>query len=61
MLALIALGMAGQYTPPDLFERIASGIGRMPVWGMGVAAGLVVAVINALGPEGVAPFIYFRF
>jgi hypothetical protein len=33
----------------------------MPVWGLGAAAGIVVAVINALGPEGVAPFIYFRF
>jgi alginate O-acetyltransferase complex protein AlgI len=61
MLALIALGMAGQYTPPDLFERITSRLGRIPVWSMGAAAGLVVAAINALGPEGVAPFIYFRF
>jgi hypothetical protein len=33
----------------------------MPVWGMGAAAGLFVAAINALGPEGVAPVIYFRF
>ena len=30
-------------------------------WGLGATAGLVVAAINALGPEGVAPFIYFRF
>jgi D-alanyl-lipoteichoic acid acyltransferase DltB (MBOAT superfamily) len=61
MLALIALGMAGQYTPPDLFERVAAGLARVPVWGMGAAAGIVVAIINALGPEGVVPFIYFRF
>ena len=61
MLGLIALGMAGQYTPPDLFERVASRLARVPVWGMGAAAGIVVAIINALGPEGVAPFIYFRF
>ena len=61
MLALIALGMAVQFTPDSLFERAASGLGRIPVWGMGAAAGVVVAVINALGPEGVAPFIYFRF
>jgi alginate O-acetyltransferase complex protein AlgI len=61
MVALIALGMAGQYTPPGLFERTAAGLGRLPVWGMGAAAGILVAAINALGPEGVAPFIYFRF
>jgi alginate O-acetyltransferase complex protein AlgI len=61
MLALIALGLAGQFTPDRLFERAAEGLGRMPVWGIGAAAGIVVAVINALGPEGVAPFIYFRF
>ena len=61
MLALIALGMAGQYTPPALFERTAAALGRLPVWGIGATAGIVVAAIDALGPEGVAPFIYFRF
>ncbi len=60
-VALIALGMAGQFTPPRLFERIVAALGRVPVWGIGAAAGIVVAAINALGPEGVAPFIYFRF
>jgi hypothetical protein len=34
---------------------------RVPYWGLGAAAGLVLAAINALGPEGIAPFIYFRF
>ena len=61
MVALIAIGLAGQFTPHALFERIAAAFGRMPVWGLGAAAGIVVAAINALGPEGVAPFIYFRF
>ena len=60
-VALIALGMAGQFTPDALFERTAAAFGRLPVWGIGVTAGIVVAAINALGPEGVAPFIYFRF
>ena len=36
-------------------------LGHMPAWGLGATAGIVVAMINALGPEGVAPFIYFRF
>jgi alginate O-acetyltransferase complex protein AlgI len=61
MLALIAIGLAGQFTPDALFDRLAAAFERAPAWGIGAAAGIVVAVINALGPEGVAPFIYFRF
>jgi alginate O-acetyltransferase complex protein AlgI len=61
MVALIAIGMAGQFTSGTLFERPAAALGRMPVWGIGATAGIVIAAINALGPEGVAPFIYFRF
>jgi len=61
IVALIALGMAGQFIPNRLFERLAEGFARVPVWGLGAAAGILVAAINALGPEGIAPFIYFRF
>jgi alginate O-acetyltransferase complex protein AlgI len=61
VVALIAIGLAGQFTSDALFDRAAGAFERMPVWGLGAAAGIVVAVINALGPEGVAPFIYFRF
>ena len=61
MVALIALGLAGQFTPDALFERAAGALARLPAWGLGAAAGIAVATINALGPEGVAPFIYFRF
>jgi alginate O-acetyltransferase complex protein AlgI len=61
MVALIAIGLAGQFTPDSLFERLTVAFERTPAWGLGAAAGIIVAVINALGPEGVAPFIYFRF
>src|SRR5882762_5943307 len=61
MVALIAIGMAGQFTSHALFERAAAAFARVPSWGLGAMAGIVVALINALGPEGVAPFIYFRF
>jgi alginate O-acetyltransferase complex protein AlgI len=60
-VALIAIGLAGQFTPDALFERVALAFARVPSWGLGAMAGIVVALINALGPEGVAPFIYFRF
>ena len=61
MLALIAVGLIGQFTPDALFDRLTAAFERTPAWGLGAAAGIAVAVINALGPEGVAPFIYFRF
>jgi alginate O-acetyltransferase complex protein AlgI len=61
VVALIALGLAGQFTPDALFDRAALAFARVPSWGLGAMAGIVVALINALGPEGVAPFIYFRF
>ena len=61
VVALIAIGLAGQFTPDALFDRVALAFARVPSWGLGAMAGVVVALINALGPEGVAPFIYFRF
>src|SRR5215472_15767004 len=61
VVALIALGLAGQFTPDALFDRVAHSFARVPSWGLGAMAGVVVALINALGPDGVAPFIYFRF
>jgi D-alanyl-lipoteichoic acid acyltransferase DltB (MBOAT superfamily) len=61
MVALILVGMAGQFTPVRPFEPIAAALMRVPTWGLGAMAGIAVAAINALGPEGIAPFIYFRF
>jgi alginate O-acetyltransferase complex protein AlgI len=61
MVALIGIGLIGQFTPTALFERTVSAFARLPGWGLGAITGMGVAAINALGPEGIAPFIYFRF
>ena len=61
IVALILVGMAGQFTAGRLFEPLAAALQRVPAWGLGAMAGIAVAAINALGPEGIAPFIYFRF
>jgi alginate O-acetyltransferase complex protein AlgI len=61
VVGLIALGMALQFLPERWFDRLADAFARAPAWGLGAVAGMVVAAINALGPEGIAPFIYFRF
>jgi D-alanyl-lipoteichoic acid acyltransferase DltB (MBOAT superfamily) len=61
LVGLIVIGMAGQFLPPGSFERAGRALAWVPHWGLGAAAGLALAAINALGPEGIAPFIYFRF
>jgi alginate O-acetyltransferase complex protein AlgI len=61
MVGLILIGMAGQFLPPGMFERVGLALARAPFWSLGAATGLILAAINALGPEGIAPFIYFRF
>jgi D-alanyl-lipoteichoic acid acyltransferase DltB (MBOAT superfamily) len=61
MVVLIVAGMAGQFLPPGSFERAGRALQRVPYLGLGAAMGLLLAVVNAIGPEGIAPFIYFRF
>ena len=60
-LALILIGGIGQFVPPDLPERLGGLAARLPVWSQGALAGSVIATIDALGPDGIAPFIYFQF
>ncbi|MGZ4411034.1 MAG: MBOAT family O-acyltransferase [Gaiellaceae bacterium] len=57
----IAVGIASQYVPEGVVGRVQERFARVPfayqaAW---LAAGLVI--VNALGPQGVAPFIYYRF
>jgi D-alanyl-lipoteichoic acid acyltransferase DltB (MBOAT superfamily) len=58
---LLALGMALQFVPRDIPARIARAAGDWPLWAWAVAGGAAVVAIDALGPDGVAPFIYFQF
>jgi alginate O-acetyltransferase complex protein AlgI len=60
-VALLVLGLALHAVPRDLPGRLALLAGGVPAWGWGVVAGVVVVAIDAVGPEGVAPFIYFQF
>lgn len=58
---VVALMLAAQLVPTDLVARARGGLAAVhpAVLGLGLAMGIVV--VDVLGPEGVAPFIYFQF
>ena len=57
----IVVGIGGQYVRPGLLGGLLAGFQRLPVVAQAACLGASLLVINTLGPEGVAPFIYFRF
>jgi D-alanyl-lipoteichoic acid acyltransferase DltB (MBOAT superfamily) len=54
-------GLAAQFLPPDMLSRFEHVIERVPAYGLGLATGLIIFIVDVMAPEGVAPFIYFRF
>jgi D-alanyl-lipoteichoic acid acyltransferase DltB (MBOAT superfamily) len=61
ILGLLVVGMSFHFIPGDAIERTADRVARLPLVLVGVIGGAAVVLIDALGPEGVAPFIYFQF
>ena len=61
LLAALALGIFGQALPPGWSNGLRCRISRMPLAFQGALAAAAVLVIDALGPSGIAPFIYFQF
>ncbi|MEQ8717028.1 MAG: MBOAT family protein [Acidimicrobiales bacterium] len=57
----IAASLAAQYLPRVGLTNLQSDLSRLPVWVQAVGFALWLLVIDRLGPEGVAPFIYFQF
>ncbi|WP_420136435.1 MBOAT family O-acyltransferase [Sphingomonas sp.] len=58
---LIVFGMAIHFTPPDLGQRLALRLRTLPAPALGLIAGIVILIIDAMRFEGVAPFIYYQF
>ena len=58
---VLFLGLAGQYTPSRWRNAFEIELGRWPALARGAALAIAVALIEILGPSGVAPFIYFQF
>ena len=62
LLVLVIAGMiAAQYLPKEMPARVQDGFSQLRPAVQGVMLGGVLFAITTLGPQGVAPFIYFRF
>jgi len=61
MLAAIVAGIGVQYVPRSLSELGMARFSRLRLPVQGALLGCTLALTAAMGPEGVAPFIYFRF
>jgi ABC-type uncharacterized transport system ATPase subunit len=61
VVAVIGLMLASQYVPTDIVSRLQSSISRWSVAAQASALAGALIVIDALGPTGIAPFIYFSF
>jgi D-alanyl-lipoteichoic acid acyltransferase DltB (MBOAT superfamily) len=59
--ALTAGAVAVQFLPGTGLERLAEKTRDLPAWALGLMLGGGLLVIQMIGPQGVAPFIYFQF
>jgi D-alanyl-lipoteichoic acid acyltransferase DltB (MBOAT superfamily) len=60
-MGLIALGLGLHFLPSNFSKRVAQRLATWPGWAIGTASAVAATAIDALGPDGVAPFIYFQF
>jgi alginate O-acetyltransferase complex protein AlgI len=61
VLGAITLGIGAQYIPKNLPSRVQDGFSHLRPAAQGIVLAGTLFAITTLGPQGVAPFIYFRF
>lgn len=61
LLTLIAGGLAMHWLPPRAVEGMAERLKTAPSLTLGLLIGAAILLVEAVRPEGVAPFIYFQF
>lgn len=61
VIGLLSLGMLMHWLPGRLLVYAEHGLAKLPVLAQGLVMAVVVVGIDAMGVEGVAPFIYFQF
>jgi hypothetical protein len=61
LLTLIVGGLAMHWLPPRAIEGVAERMKAAPSLTLGLLIGAAILLVEAVRPEGVAPFIYFQF
>jgi hypothetical protein len=61
VLLWIVVGIGSQYLPKRVPLGLMARFSRLPVVGQAAVLGGALMLANAMGPQGVAPFIYYRF
>jgi D-alanyl-lipoteichoic acid acyltransferase DltB (MBOAT superfamily) len=61
VLAAIATGIGVQYLPGRAIGEVLARFSRLPTVAQAAIVALCLMVTSAMGPIGVAPFIYFQF
>ena len=61
VLLAIAVGIGSQYLPARIPRLVMARFSRLPVLGQATVLAIALMLTGAMGPEGVAPFIYFQF
>jgi alginate O-acetyltransferase complex protein AlgI len=61
VLLAIVVGIGSQYLPARVPQLVMARFSRLPVLGQAVVLAFALMLTHAMGPEGVAPFIYFQF
>ncbi len=61
IVALVFIGLAIHALPPRAGEAVARALARLPSPATALIFGMTVLLVEAIRPEGIAPFIYFQF
>jgi D-alanyl-lipoteichoic acid acyltransferase DltB (MBOAT superfamily) len=61
VVIVVVLAIASQFVPPSFPDRVAKSVSRVAPALQIVGFAVALMLIDALGPEGIAPFIYFQF
>ena len=61
VLVWIVVGVGSQYLPKLLPQLLMARFSRLPIVAQAAVLGAALMLANAMGPQGVAPFIYYRF